>query len=119
MVPTQPNEVEAVKIQVFQLLPGSRRFTTKVEERRQLRCRILAGSRIAPQSSFFGKGSSLLTEQQISRSWRKLFSTSPLDEQTFEKAEELLDELRPESPLRHRLGSELHELRKRKLQEQN
>ena len=66
-----------------------------------------------------GKGSSLLTEQQISRSWRKLFSTSPLDEQTFEKAEALLDELRPESPLRHRLGNELEELRKRKLQEQN
>jgi hypothetical protein len=42
-----------------------------------------------------------------------------LDEQTFEKAEALLDELRPESPLRHRLGNELHELRKRKLQEQN
>jgi hypothetical protein len=30
---------------------------------------------------------------------------------TFAKAEALLDELRPESPLRHRLGSELEELR--------
>jgi hypothetical protein len=29
------------------------------------------------------------------------------------KAEHLLDELRPESPLRHRLGMELEELRKR------
>jgi hypothetical protein len=41
-----------------------------------------------------------------------------LDEQTFEKAEALLVELRAESPLRHRLGTELDELRKRKLQEQ-
>jgi hypothetical protein len=30
---------------------------------------------------------------------------------TFEKAEALLDELRPESPLWHRLSSELEELR--------
>lgn len=33
----------------------------------------------------------------------------------LEKAEALLDELRPESPLRHRLGEELEELRKRKV----
>ena len=34
------------------------------------------------------------------------------DEQSFDKAEELLDvELRPESPLRHRLAVELDELR--------
>ena len=34
------------------------------------------------------------------------------DEQTFDKAEELLEEeLRPESPLRHRLSVELEELR--------
>lgn len=33
-------------------------------------------------------------------------------EETFEKAEELLEEeLRPESPLRHRLSVELEELR--------
>jgi hypothetical protein len=31
--------------------------------------------------------------------------------ETFDKAELLLDELRPESPLRHRLSSELGELR--------
>jgi len=29
----------------------------------------------------------------------------------FERAESLLDELRPESPLRHRLQTELEELR--------
>ncbi len=33
--------------------------------------------------------------------------------EVVEKAEALLDELRPESPLRHRLVSELHELQKR------
>jgi hypothetical protein len=31
----------------------------------------------------------------------------------LDRAEELLDELRPESPLRHRLSLELDELRKR------
>ena len=100
---THPEGVQADRIRVFLLLPWS------VALQIRLRNSLLT----------FSKGSRLLTEQQISRSWRKLFSTSPLDEQTFEKAAALLDELRPESPLRHRLGNELHELRKRKLQEQN
>ena len=60
----------------------------------------------------------MLTEQQINRSWRKLFGTGEFAEDAFEKAETLLEELRPESPLRHRLGGELEELRKLKLQEQ-
>ena len=60
----------------------------------------------------------MLTEQQINRSWRRLFGTGEFTEETFEKAENLLEELRPESPLRHRLGSELEELRNLKLQEQ-
>jgi hypothetical protein len=37
--------------------------------------------------------------------------------ETFAKAEALLDELRPESPLRHRLGNELDELRELSLHE--
>jgi len=61
----------------------------------------------------------LLTEQQINQSWRRLFNGGRVDERTFEKAESLLGELRPESPLRHRLGTELEELRKMKLQEQS
>jgi len=61
----------------------------------------------------------LLTEQQINQSWRRLFNGGRFDERTFEKAESLLGELRPESPLRHRLGTELEELRKMKLQEQS
>ena len=58
----------------------------------------------------------MLTEQQINRSWRKLFSSGSPDEETFDKAEALLEELRPESPLRHRLSRELAELRKVRLQ---
>jgi hypothetical protein len=55
----------------------------------------------------------LLTEQEISRSWRNLFRDREVCADSIAKAEVLLDELRPESPLRHRLGIELEELRKR------
>ena len=54
----------------------------------------------------------MLTEQEISRTWRSLFRSVPCTGEMLEKAEYLLDELRPESPLRHRLGLELEELRK-------
>ncbi len=53
----------------------------------------------------------MLTEQEIARSWRKLFNDFPCDEKVLVKAEALLDELRPESPLRHRLSIELEELK--------
>jgi hypothetical protein len=44
--------------------------------------------------------------------FRALMNDPKRDEDTFEKAEDLLDEeLRPESPLRHRLSVELEELR--------
>ncbi len=59
----------------------------------------------------------MLTEQEISRAWRSLFRNAEPNEDTFAKAEVLLDELRPESPLRHRLGTELEELRLRAKQE--
>lgn len=57
----------------------------------------------------------MLTEQQITRIWRTLFHLNPDEvcEDTFERADELLEQLRAESPLRHRLGAELAELRKR------
>lgn len=54
----------------------------------------------------------MLTEQEIAKNWRSLFQIGQYGEDTFEKAEVLLDELRPESPLRHRLGAELAEIRK-------
>jgi len=44
--------------------------------------------------------------------FRELINNPKLDEGVFDKAEELLEEeLRPESPLRHRLSVELDELR--------
>lgn len=54
----------------------------------------------------------MLTEQEVSRSWSQVFNKGCTYEQTtFERAEQLIDELRPESPLRHRLTLELEELR--------
>ena len=54
----------------------------------------------------------MLTESQVQRSFRNLFTNGDVKEESFDKAEELLDNLRPESPLRHRLFEELDELRK-------
>lgn len=53
----------------------------------------------------------MLTEATVEKSFRKLFSTPSREESVFERAEELLEELRDESPLRHRLSKELDELR--------
>jgi hypothetical protein len=55
----------------------------------------------------------LLTEKEVSRSWTRLFSSREFESTTFDRAEQLLEELRPESPLRHRLSLELEELRSR------
>jgi hypothetical protein len=55
----------------------------------------------------------LLTENEVSRSWSRMFTSGDIELATFERAEQLLDELRPESPLRHRLSIELDELRSR------
>jgi len=54
----------------------------------------------------------LLTENEVSRSWGKIFGGGNIDQASFDRAEQLLDGLRPESPLRHRLTIELEELRK-------
>ena len=54
----------------------------------------------------------MLTESEVSRSWNRLFKDGSYTTQSFEKAEILLEELRPESPLRLRLLNELDELRK-------
>jgi hypothetical protein len=52
----------------------------------------------------------LLTENEVARSWNRLF-VNGLSQEACQGAEKLLDELRPESPLRHRLEGELEELR--------
>ena len=54
----------------------------------------------------------MLTESEVQRSFRRLFSDGEVNGESVEKAEVLIDELRPESPLRHRLTCELDELRK-------
>lgn len=54
----------------------------------------------------------MLTESEVQRSFRNLFRSKEVSEDTFEKAEALLDQLRAESPLRHRLSVELEEIRK-------
>lgn len=53
----------------------------------------------------------MLTEQEVSRSWRQLFNSPQVTGELLDRGEALLEELRPESPLRHRLGLELSELR--------
>jgi hypothetical protein len=53
----------------------------------------------------------LLTEAEVERSFRKLLKSGQFSQETFEKGEALLDQLRPESPLRHRLAEELEEVR--------
>jgi len=55
----------------------------------------------------------VLTEQEVAKSWRNLFTNGPISEDVLTKAEVLLDELRCESPLRHRLTTELEEIRRR------
>jgi hypothetical protein len=55
----------------------------------------------------------VLTESEVQRSFYRIVSARELCESEIEKAEELLDQLRPESPLRHRLAEELEELRKK------
>jgi hypothetical protein len=57
----------------------------------------------------------LLTEQEVSRSWSRLVKTG-INQETLSKMEALLEELRPESPLYHRLSAELDELRGMSLQ---
>ena len=53
----------------------------------------------------------MLTEQEVSRSWVKLFRGHELTNDRVTQAEALVENLRPESPLRHRLSTELDEVR--------
>lgn len=61
----------------------------------------------------------MLTEQEVSRSWSQLFKGRNFEVATFDRAEQLLEELRSESPLRHRLTLELDELRSMHLTKQS
>jgi hypothetical protein len=55
--------------------------------------------------------SHLLTEAEVQRSFSRLMKGG-VSPENLDKAEALLDELRAESPLRHRLSMEIDELRK-------
>jgi hypothetical protein len=48
-----------------------------------------------------------------------MFKGGKFETTTVDRAEEMLDELRPESPLRHRLTLELEELRNMQLSKQS
>ena len=54
----------------------------------------------------------MLTEAEVQKNFRKLFTNTEVSEESLEKAENLIDQLRFESPLRHRLTEELDEIRK-------
>ena len=54
----------------------------------------------------------LLTENEVQRSFRNLFNRKDVPPDTYDKAEALLAEVRAESPLRHRLSVELEDIRK-------
>jgi hypothetical protein len=63
------------------------------------------------------RSSLLLTENEVQRSFTRLFNGSEIEDGAFDRAEELLEELRAESPLRHRLAVELDEIRKLRVAE--
>ena len=55
----------------------------------------------------------MLTEREVARSWSRIFQGGNLNGDAMVRAEALLEELRPTSPLRLRLQNELEELRSR------
>ena len=54
----------------------------------------------------------MLTEHDVLAMWRQLFQDHEINDSTMAQAEELLDNLRPESPLRNRLATELDDIQK-------
>ena len=52
----------------------------------------------------------MLSEYDVSSKWRELFHTPSITSDTVFKAEALLEELKPESPLLYRLTAELDEI---------
>lgn len=61
---------------------------------------------------FLGRGRILLTEAEVQKKFRTLFTSPEVTPVALEKAEQLIDQLRFESPLRHRLTEELDEIKK-------
>lgn len=61
------------------------------------------------------EGEALLTESEVQKNFRKILTGNEITDESLEKAEVLIDQLRYESPLRHRLTEELDEIRKLRL----
>lgn len=59
----------------------------------------------------------MLNESQVTLLWQRLFAEATITPQCLHRAEELIDELRAESPLRFRLQEELREIRQLQSQE--
>jgi hypothetical protein len=53
----------------------------------------------------------MLNEGHVTMLWQNLFRGQAITAETLKKASQLLEELRPESPLRFRLETELAEIR--------
>ena len=53
----------------------------------------------------------MLDERDATRLWQRLFRGQTVTSQMLTEAESLLDQLRPESPLRLRYSTELEEIR--------
>lgn len=53
----------------------------------------------------------MINEGQVALMWQRLFAEQGITPQCLSRAEELIDELRAESPLRFRLEQELREIR--------
>lgn len=53
----------------------------------------------------------MINEGQVTLLWERLFRELPIDDVRMGRASDLIEELRPESPLRFRLEKELAEIR--------
>lgn len=53
----------------------------------------------------------MLNEGQVALLWQRLFAEEEVTAQGLKRAEELIEQLRTESPLRFRLENELREIR--------
>jgi hypothetical protein len=71
---------------------------------------------VSPSDSLPGD-THLLTESEVERSFNRLFKKKEINAENLAKAESLIDQLRPESPLRFRLEAELSQLREQCLSE--
>ena len=53
----------------------------------------------------------MLNEGYATMLWQKLFRGETITSETLDRANEIIEELRPESPLRFRFSKELEEIR--------